>query len=251
MSRRLVIITGAASGIGRTTALQLISEGWHVLALDRDQPALDALNAEVGEPEVLTCRHFDITATDTIDNILADLPADARLAGLVNSAGIALSQPFLETPLDKVRQILDVNLIGAFALNQAVARLMSSQGSGSIINITSGSGLRANAGRAAYGASKAGLELLSKIMAVELAPSGVRVNTIAPGPIETPLVVAVHSADDRRRATRSVPQGRYGKPQDIAAAVSYLLDDDRSGYVTGHTLCVDGGFFAAGAFDAR
>jgi NAD(P)-dependent dehydrogenase (short-subunit alcohol dehydrogenase family) len=109
--------------------------------------------------------------------------------------------------------------------------------------------LRANTGRAAYGASKAGLELLSKVMAVELAPLGVRVNTVAPGPIETPLVTAMHSPADRARAVRSVPQGRYGQPQDIAKAVSYLLDDERSGYVTGHTLCVDGGFFAAGAFD--
>lgn len=249
MTRRLAIITGAASGIGRATVTQLIGEGWHVLALDRDRPALDVLAAEEGTTGALTCRHFDITDTAAIDG-LADLPAGTMLAGLVNSAGIALSQPFLDTPLEKMRQILDVNLIGAFALNQVVARLMAANGAGSIVNISSGSGLRANAGRAAYGASKAGLELLSKIMAVELAPSGVRVNTIAPGPIETPLVVAVHSPDDRRRAVRSVPQGRYGKPQDIASAVSYLLDDARSGYVTGHTLCVDGGFFAAGAFDA-
>lgn len=249
MTRRLVIITGAASGIGRTTALQLIAEGWFVLALDRDAPALDALAAEAGNAALL-CRYLDITKVDMIGDVLADLPADTRLTGLVNSAGIALSQPFLDTPIEKVRQILDVNLVGAFALNQAIARLMVENGSGSIVNVTSGSGLRANAGRAAYGASKAGLELLSKIMAVELAPRGVRVNTIAPGPIETPLVVAVHSPDDRKRATRSVPQGRYGQPQDIANAVSYLLDDERSGYVTGHTLCVDGGFFAAGAFDA-
>jgi NAD(P)-dependent dehydrogenase (short-subunit alcohol dehydrogenase family) len=249
MNRRLAIVTGAASGIGCATAMQLIGEGWLVLALDRDRPALAALEGEVASKEALICRPFDVTEPETIDAVLADLPAGSRVAGLVNSAGIGVSQPFLETPLDKLRQILDVNLVGAFALCQSVARMMADAQGGAIVNISSGSGLRANTGRAAYGASKAGLELLSKVMAVELAPLGVRVNTVAPGPIETPLVTAMHSPADRARAVRSVPQGRYGQPQDIAKAVSYLLDDERSGYVTGHTLCVDGGFFAAGAFD--
>ena len=250
MTRRLAIVTGAASGIGRATATQLIGEGWLVLALDRDRPALDALAREAGGGGALTCRAFDVTAPETIDAVLADLPSGARVAGLVNSAGIGVSTPFLDTPLETLRQILDINLIGAFALCQSVARIMAAAGGGAIVNISSGSGLRANAGRAAYGASKAGLEMLSKVMAVELAPLGIRVNTVAPGPIETPLVKAMHSAADRARAVRSVPQGRYGQPQDIASAISYLLDDARAAYVTGHTLCVDGGFFAAGAFDA-
>ena len=109
--------------------------------------------------------------------------------------------------------------------------------------------MRGNAGRAAYGASKGGVETLTKVMAVELAPMGIRVNAVAPGPIETPLVVQMH-AGVRERVAATIPQGRYGQPEEIAAAIVFLLGEGAT-YITGHTLCVDGGFHAAGAFKSQ
>ena len=128
---------------------------------------------------------------------------------------------------------------------------MAADGGGAIVNISSVSGLRANAGRSTYGSSKAALEMLSKIMALELAPLKVRVNTVAPGPTLTAMAAALHVGPERNRLLRAVPQGRYGAPEEIAEGVAFLLDARRSGYVTGHTLCVDGGMFAAGAFEPR
>lgn len=250
MNRRLAIVTGGASGIGLSTTRQLIDEGWRVLVLDRDEQALATAADQIGDRAWLELRRLDVTNQRAVDDLVLAIDPGIPLKGLVNSAGIGESTPFLETDLERFRTILAVNLLGTFALCQAVSRRMQQDGGGAIVNLSSGSGLKANAGRAAYGASKAGVEMMSKVMAVELATSGIRVNTVAPGPIETPLVKSMHSPADRARAVRSVPQGRYGSPEDVARAVAFLLDDERSGYITGHTLCVDGGFHAAGAFGA-
>ena len=107
------------------------------------------------------------------------------------------------------------------------------------------SGLRANKGRTAYGASKAAVKLMSEVMAMELAPVNVRVNCIAPGPVDTPLVSRLMTEEDRRQWHGYLPMGRFGRPEEIAAAVAYLLSDE-AGFVTGHTLTIDGGFTAAG-----
>ena len=120
--------------------------------------------------------------------------------------------------------------------------------SGSIVNIASVSGVRGNAGRVAYGSSKAGMIHMTKIMAVELAKNGVRINAIAPGPIETPMVRDMHSAATRQAWVDTIPQRRYGDAKDIANAALFLLDPAKSGYVTGQTMNVDGGFTAAGIF---
>jgi NAD(P)-dependent dehydrogenase (short-subunit alcohol dehydrogenase family) len=123
---------------------------------------------------------------------------------------------------------------------------MRERGAGSIVNIASVSGIRGNSGRVAYGASKGGVITMTKVMAVELAPVGIRVNAIAPGPVETPLVREVHTDQARADWMRTVPQRRYGTPHEIAGAAIFLLDGRRSSFVTGQTICVDGGFTAAG-----
>jgi NAD(P)-dependent dehydrogenase (short-subunit alcohol dehydrogenase family) len=168
------------------------------------------------------------------------------LTGLVNSAGIGADVPCLETTAALFRQMLEVNLIGSFLVAREAARRMAERGRGSIVNIASVSGMRGNVGRVAYGASKAGVLLATQVMAVELASAGVRVNAIAPGPIETPLVRKMHTGPVREGWICSVPQRRYGAPDEVAGAALFLLDDRRSSYVTGQTVCVDGGFTAAG-----
>ena len=162
---------------------------------------------------------------------------------LVNSAGIGADVPFLDTPAALFDRIMAVNLRGTFLIGQACARAMAA--GGAIVNIASVSGLRGNTGRAAYGASKGGVITLTQVMACELAERGIRVNAIAPGPVETPLVAQVHDEAVRAAFGRFIPMHRYGIPEEIAAAAAFLCSHDAS-YVTGQVLGVDGGFLAAG-----
>ena len=142
--------------------------------------------------------------------------------------------------------MLEVNLIGSFVASREAGQRMRERGRGSIVNIASVSGVRGNSGRVAYGASKAAVIHMTKVMAVELGPSGIRVNAIAPGPIETPMVREVHTEKARAEWMRTVPQRRYGTPDELAGAATFLLDERKSSYITGQTICVDGGFTAAG-----
>jgi 3-oxoacyl-[acyl-carrier protein] reductase len=174
----------------------------------------------------------------------------ARIDILSNNAGIGGNTPFLDTSLDEWDRILRVNLTGAFVVAQAVAQTMVENGGGRIINIASLSGQRGGEGRAAYGAAKAGLDLLTRVMAVELAPRGINVNAIAPGPIETEMARFAHDDATRAAYNSLTPLARYGTPEEIADAAIFLASDE-SRYITGHTLNVDGGFRAAGLMYSR
>jgi NAD(P)-dependent dehydrogenase (short-subunit alcohol dehydrogenase family) len=240
-----VVVTGAASGIGRAVTEMLLGEGWHVRALDRNAAAVDVLRKDVGAARALSTFEVDVTQTEEVERIISDA-SDPPLRGLVCCAGIGDNTPFLQVPLASLRSVMDVNFIATFAICQAAARRMVKGGGGSIVNISSVSGLRANAGRSAYGSSKAAIEMLSKVMAAELAAFGVRVNTLAPGPVLTAMAAELHVGAERERLLGSVPQRRYGSPEEIAHGVAFLLDGRRSAYVTGHTLCVDGGMYGAG-----
>ncbi len=164
---------------------------------------------------------------------------------LVNSVGIGADLSFLDTPVDVFDRFCVVNLKGTFLIGQAAARLMCKAAGGSIVNLSSVSGMRDNLGRAAYGASKAGVVVLSQVMAVELASKGIRVNVISPGPIETPLVAVGHEPLIREALDRFVPMRRYGQLDEIASAALFLSSDAAS-YITEHVLVVDGGFTGGG-----
>ena len=244
---RAAIVTGGANGIGREIALRLAAAGAAVLVADRDGAEADAVAGEVEAAGGRAVgRAVDVRDPAGCEALVAvACEVFGRLDTLVTSAGIARAQPFLRTTLELWQETLAVNLTGTFLCCQAATPAMVAAGGGRIITIASVSGERGGTGRAAYGASKGGVITLTRVMAVELARHNITVNAIAPGPVETPMVAALHTAEDRTAWLGSVPARRYGTPAEVAAAAVFLASDEAS-YVTGHVLNVDGGFGAAG-----
>ena len=242
------VVTGGASGIGMAVVKRLLDEGWPVAVVDADEAALAAAEETFSDENAIFL-YADVTDEDEVAEAF-DGAVDrlGLIGGLVNSAAIARDLSVEETSAELFRQILDVNLVGSFIAARAALERMGA--SLSIVNIASVSALRANKGRVAYGASKAGVKLMSEVMAMEYGHRGVRVNCVAPGPIESPMIARLHSADDRRAWLGHVPQRRYGEPEEVAAAIAFLLSPEAS-YVNGHTLVVDGGFLASGILGER
>jgi 3-oxoacyl-[acyl-carrier protein] reductase len=248
LAGKAAVVTGAARGIGAETARLFAAEGAHVLLADLEGKAADATAAAIRKAKGKALGVMvDVGDPDDVARLFETAEAElGRLDILVANAGIARVVRFLDHPLHVWERTLRVNLTGVFLCGQTAARLMiASKAEGSIINIASISGQRGGTGRAAYGASKAGVIGLTKVMAVELAKEGIRVNAIAPGPVETDMTRRGHTPESREAYHRLTPQRRYGSELDIAQAALYLASDE-SGYVTGHTLNVDGGFGAAG-----
>ena len=239
-------VTGAARGIGRAVAKKFLSEGYAVALIDIDGPTLRATQNELaGQGHVLAveCDVSDPAQVQTaVDRTVA---AFGRIDALVNNAGTAVFKPLLETTYDEWSRVMAVNLNGPFICTQACAKEMLKTGGGAVVNIASISGLRASTLRVAYGTSKAAVVHLTKQQAAELGNMGIRVNAVAPGPVDTAMAKLVHTAEIRADYHDAIPLNRYGSEAEIANAVWFLCSDAAS-YVNGQTLAADGGFDATG-----
>jgi meso-butanediol dehydrogenase / (S,S)-butanediol dehydrogenase / diacetyl reductase len=247
----VALVTGAARGIGLAIARGFISRGYRVALVDFDTATLnqtvDQLNAELGaEPARVLGLHCDVSSPAEVSAAVAQTAARfGRIDALVNNAGVAAFKPIGETSFDDWRWVMATNLDGPFLFTQAVAPIMLAQGGGAVVNIASISGLRASTLRVAYGTSKAALLHLTKQQAVEYGNAGIRVNAVAPGPVETAMAKAVHSPAIRADYHDTIPLARYGTEDEIAHVVCFLCSAEAS-YVNGQILAVDGGFDAAG-----
>ena len=244
---KFALVTGAARGIGFAIARALAREGAGVAIADLNaEGAASAAAAITNEGARAIGIQADVADPASVAAMVAKIMGSfGRIDILVNNAGIGSNTPFLEIGLDEWQRIVGVNLTGAFLVAQAVAREMVKTGGGKIVNIASVSGQRGGTGRAAYGSAKAGLIMLTKVMAVELASYGINVNAIAPGAVETEMAKFAHDEATRAAYGYLIPMQRYGTPDEIADAAVFLASDE-SRYVHGHTLNVDGGFAEAG-----
>lgn len=245
-SSPVALVTGAARGIGRAIAERFLAEGWRVGLLDIDGETLAATRAALDRSERAAALVCDVAEVDAVAWAVDGLVTRfGRLDAVINNAGIALFRPIGETTLADWNRVLAVNLTGPFIVTQAARPHLVASGGGAVVNITSISGVRASTLRVAYGVSKAGLAHLTRQQAVELGEVGIRVNAVAPGPVDTAMAKAVHSPAIRADYHDAIPLGRYGTEAEIAAMVFTLCGPEAS-YVTGQVLAVDGGFQAAG-----
>jgi NAD(P)-dependent dehydrogenase (short-subunit alcohol dehydrogenase family) len=243
---KVALITGAARGIGLATARRFLAEGWRVALLDIEADLLRGAVAAIASPDATLALPCDVSDVAAVRAAIEAIGRRfGRLDALVNNAGVAVFAPLLETSDEDWNRVLAVNLTGPFLCTKAAAPLMREHGGGTVVNITSISAVRASTLRSAYGTSKAGLAHLTKQLAVELASLGIRVNGIAPGPVDTAMAKEVHTPEIRADYHDAIPLNRYGLEEELAEAI-FFLSCDRSSYITGQILAVDGGFDAAG-----
>jgi NAD(P)-dependent dehydrogenase (short-subunit alcohol dehydrogenase family) len=248
----VAVVTGAARGIGRRVAEVLAADGYAVALSDLREPAeaLAAVRDHGGEALGVAGDVADEAAVAALAARVEE--RFGRVDVLVNNAGVSLLSPAEDTTAAQWRRVLEVNLTGPFLLSRAFGRRMLRAGAGSIVNVASIAGLRGVADRAAYNASKHGLVGLTRTLAAEWGGRGVRVNAVCPSWVKTPMDAADQAAggygDDD--IVGQVPMARFAVPDDVAAAVAFLADPARSGFVNGVALPVDGGWTADAGWTA-
>ena len=238
---KIAIVTGGARGIGLEICRELLAKGMTVVAVDLNEENLAAMSDALGNPgEKLRTEKMDVTDSEGFSGLIQKVADEfGQLDVLVNNAGITRDNIAVMLSDDDWDLVMKVNLKSAFIGSRAAAKIMLRQRSGSIVNMSSYSGLEGNRGQANYAASKAGMLGLTKSMAKELAKRSVRVNAVAPGFIQTEMTdVLPQQAKDA--ALAQIPMNRMGQPGDIAKAVAFLASDDSS-YITGQCISVDGG----------
>jgi NAD(P)-dependent dehydrogenase (short-subunit alcohol dehydrogenase family) len=247
LNGKSALITGAGHGIGRGIAKRFGHEGASVLVTDIDLEAAARVADEIrsaggtGHACRLDVREPDQAAA-AVDQAVSRF---GKLDAAVNNAGRTSRMPFLEMTLEFFEELVRLDLTGIFICAQAEARQMARQGHGRIVNIASNSGIRGGRGRAAYGATKAGIINLGQSMAIELAEFGILVNTLAPGPTRTERTT---SDVPGPAFTNQMPLKRFGEPDEMGAAAAFLCSDDCT-FTTGHVLSVDGGLTATGIME--
>ena len=241
----LAVVTGAGSGIGRACALRFASRGATVVAVDIDRSAVEETCAEItgdgGRASDFLCDVSDAAAVeDLVSEVVAQHGPPAVLANVVGGAKLASVE---EMDFAHWSEQLQLNLTSVYLMCHAVLPTMKAASAGAIVNTSSGWGFMPAPGRSAYAACKAGIVAFSRALATELAPHGIRVNVVAPGPIVTPRMRALTANDPLARSKhQSIPIGRLGEPDEVAAAVSFLASDDAS-YICGQVIHVNGGVF--------
>jgi NAD(P)-dependent dehydrogenase (short-subunit alcohol dehydrogenase family) len=245
---KFAVLTGAASGIGAATARLFAGEGAMVAILDIDGPAAETVASRIrdegGEALALRCDVSD--AGDVKAAIAAGVKRYGPIHALLNNAGIALRATVADQDEESWDRVIDTNVKGAYLCSRASLRHFSSEG-GSIIHVSSVTGITGVRGRAAYSSAKAALVGLARNMALDYAHRRIRINCVCPGFVRTPFIAGILGDEERtRRLTAMHPLGRLGEPEDIASAVLFLASDDSS-WITGHALVVDGGFSAGQA----
>jgi 3-oxoacyl-[acyl-carrier protein] reductase len=235
LKNKICIVTGAAQGIGAATVARLAAEGAIVIGCDR------RIGSDAGSvPGAAALHAVDVTRREDVDALVARVQAEhGRIDVLVNNAGITKDARLVKMTLEQFDAVIDVNLRGVFHCAQAVAPLMVAQGAGVILNASSVVGLYGNYGQTNYAASKFGVIGFTKTWSRELGPKGVRVNAVAPGFVETPILATV--PDKVLEQMRSqVPLGRLARPEEIASVYAFLASDDAS-YINGTVIEVSGG----------
>ncbi len=251
-STRVVLVTGAARGIGRQVALTLAEKGYAVAANDLHAPeeTLEELE-QVGAWAISVSG--DVSDEESVRGMVEAVVGEfGRVDALVNNAGVSAIVSAEETTLADWRRVLEVNLTGPFLMSREFGKEMLRGGEGSIVNISSIAGLLGIADRAAYNASKHGLIGLTRTLAAEWGGRGVRVNAVCPGWVKTEMDVEDQAGGGYTDADIEgrTPMARFARPEDIAQAVAFLADPALSGYVNGHTLSVDGGWFGDGSWES-
>ena len=237
---QVAIVTGAGRGLGAAIATRLARCGAQVVAADLDREAATQLATSA---EGITARQLDVADWDAVDALVAETwEREGRLDVFVNNAALTIARDFWDLDPAEWDEVMAVNLRGTLAGIRAAGERMRAQGSGRIVNLSSLAGQQGSVANGAhYSASKAGIIVLTKIAATELAPHNVTVNAIAPAAIESPQVDAL-PPERRELLTAAIPLGRLGQPDEVAATVAFLASEEAA-YITGATIDLNGGLF--------
>jgi NAD(P)-dependent dehydrogenase (short-subunit alcohol dehydrogenase family) len=244
----VAIVTGASAGIGESIARRLGHEGARLVLVARRADELERVRAEL-DPDRVRSVAGSVTEPATAERAVRAGEEWGGVEVLVNNAALDHSGDVLDTPADEVRAVMETNYLGALWMLQHAGRTMRARGAGSIVNVTSRLASIGIPSMGVYAASKGALLALTRSAAVELAPRGVRVNAVAPGFAETPMLREwLEEQDDpgaaRARAESAIPQGRLARPDEVAAAVAFVASDEAA-HITGASIAVDGGYTAA------